>query len=159
MTLARLPLLLAFSALTTCAMAGDQLSSSQTTSSNAAARPQSSALLPSAASLPPKPDVAPRSRLPLPGAESYNFVVAPDARDRAPLARFKTGQGLSLAEVQGDVCYTMRSYKVKETERIRDHESLFRGYSECEMASNFQIRSAEAHQKKPDPDVTPAALK
>ena len=112
MTLSPLPLLLAFSALTTCTIAGDNLSS-QTTSSQADAGPHRT----------------------------------------APLL------GLSLAGPNGDVCYAMRTYKVRPTERIREHENFFRGYSECEMASNFQIRSAEAHEKKPHPDEPPAALK
>jgi len=123
-------------------MAGDNHSSSQTTPSNVDVRTQNSApLVGGGENLAPSSDIAPRSRLLFPGARPPNLEFTPDAQDR--------GHGLSLAEVNGDVCYTMRSYKVKATERIRDHENLFQGYSECEMASDFQIRSAEAHQKKP----------
>jgi hypothetical protein len=50
----------------------------------------------------------------------------------------------SLADVNGDVCYTMRSYKVKRTERLADNENGGRGYSMCEMASSYRVRSADA---------------
>jgi hypothetical protein len=160
MTLARLPLLLVFSALSTCAVAGGNVSSSQTTSSNADVGTQHAApLLGGAESLPTDPDVAPPSRLPSPETGPQNLVFEPNAQDRVPLARFRKRPGRSLADVNGDVCYTMRTYKVKPTERIRDRENLFQGYSECEMASSFQIRSAEAHEKKPRPDGPPATLK
>ena len=160
MTLAWLSLLLALAALTTRAMAGDNRTSSETASSSADVGPPSSASRSGGAEiLPPNSDVGRRSQLLSPSAGSYDFVVAPDAPDRAPLARFRTRSALDLADVNGDVCYTMRTYKMKPTERIRDHENLFRGYSECEMASKYQIRSAEAHQKKPHADEPPATLK
>ena len=152
-----LSLLLAFASLTTHAMAGDNRTSSETASS-ADAGPQSSApLLGGAENLPPNPEVAPRSQLLFPIAGSHDLSLAPDAPDRVPLAR--TRHALNLAGVNGDVCYTMRTYKMKPTERIRDQENLFRGYSECEMASSYQIRSAEAHQKKPHSDESPSTLK
>ena len=117
MTLARSSLLLAFLALATWATAGENLSSSQTTSSNADVGSQSSANRRGGGeTLPSNPEVARRQ-----------------------------DHGVGLAR-HGGVCYAMRTYKVKPTERIRDHENFSRGYSECEMASNFQIRSAEAHQ-------------
>lgn len=151
-----LSLLLAFAALTTHATAGDKRTSSETASS-ADAGPQSSVpRLSGAENLPPNPDVAPTQLL-FPVAGSHDLVLAPDARDRVPLAR--TRHGRNLADVNGDVCYTMRSYKMKPTERIRDQENLFRGYSECEMSSSYQIRSADAHQKKPHSDESPSTLK
>jgi hypothetical protein len=42
-------------------------------------------------------------------------------------------------------CYTMRMYKVKRKERFGDGESGLKGYSTCELASNYQVRSAIAH--------------
>jgi len=147
MTLAWLSLLLAFAALTTRAMAGDNRTYSETASANAENLPQN------------PDDVTPRSQLLFPGAGSHDLVLAPDAQDRAPLARFRSRTALNLADVNGDVCYTMRTYKMKPSERVRDHDNLFRGYSECEMASRYQIRSAEAHQKKPHSDELPATLK
>jgi hypothetical protein len=160
MTLAWLSLLLAFAALTTRTMAGDNRHSSETASSNADAGPQSPApRLGGAENLPPNPDVAPRSQLQFPGAGSHDLVLAADAEDRVPLARFRSQTALNLADVNGDVCYTMRTYKMKRSERVRDHDNLFRGYSECEMASSYQIRSAEAHQKKPHSDELPRTLK
>jgi len=44
----------------------------------------------------------------------------------------------------GDLCYTMRTYKVKRTERLGAGESATRGYSTCELASNFQVRALRA---------------
>ena len=46
-----------------------------------------------------------------------------------------------------DVCYTMRTYKVKRTERLAKGESASRGYSTCELAPNFQIRSLLAPEE------------
>jgi hypothetical protein len=42
-------------------------------------------------------------------------------------------------------CYTMRMYKVKRKERFADGESGLRGYSTCELASNYQVRTAIVH--------------
>lgn len=50
----------------------------------------------------------------------------------------------SLSELNGDICYTMRSYKVKPTERFTEGKNAQRGYSTCEMASGYRFRSAEA---------------
>jgi hypothetical protein len=50
-----------------------------------------------------------------------------------------------LAKLDDGVCYTMRMYKVKRRERFSDGETGRRGYSTCEMASNYQYRSAVAH--------------
>lgn len=154
MTLARLSLLLAFLALATWAMAGENLSCSQTTSSNADVGSQRSADRHSGAdSVPRNPEAAPRLRLLFPGA-GPSLAAAADAEDRG----LSVHEGVSLA-TRGDVCYAIRSYKVKPTERIRDYENFSRGYSECEMASNFQIRSAEAHQKNPEAHEPSATLK
>ena len=49
----------------------------------------------------------------------------------------------SLAEMNGSVCYTMRSYKVKPSERLPENDSGFRGYSTCQMASTYNLRSAD----------------
>lgn len=53
----------------------------------------------------------------------------------------------SLSDLNGDVCYTIRSYKVRRTERLRDNQSGMRGYSTCEMASDYRVRSADAKAK------------
>jgi hypothetical protein len=42
-------------------------------------------------------------------------------------------------------CYTMRMYKVKRKERFDEGESFTRGYTTCELASNYQIRTAIVH--------------
>ena len=97
MTLARLSLLLAFLALTTCAMADEGQSSSQTNSSNADMESQSSSDRRGGGdTLPRNPDVAPRPRLLFPGAEP-RLAVAPDTQDRGLSAHFRTRHGVSLA--------------------------------------------------------------
>ena len=57
-------------------------------------------------------------------------------------------EGQSLAGADGNVCYTMRSYKVKRTERLQDGEHARRGYTTCEMSSNYRLRSADASVKE-----------
>jgi hypothetical protein len=42
----------------------------------------------------------------------------------------------------------MRIYKLKRSERVSDGESVSRGYTTCEMASNYQYRSAVAHPRE-----------
>lgn len=54
-----------------------------------------------------------------------------------------------LATLDDGVCYTMRTYKVKPKEHFADNESGSRGYSTCELASNYQVRSAVAHSWEP----------
>ena len=52
---------------------------------------------------------------------------------------------LNSAVLNNDECYTMRMYKVKRKEHFADGKSGLRGYSTCELASNYQVRSAIAH--------------
>jgi len=47
------------------------------------------------------------------------------------------------ADANDNVCYTMRSYKVKRKERFAEGERGRSGYSTCEKASNFHVRSAD----------------
>ena len=47
-------------------------------------------------------------------------------------------------------CYTMRMYKVKRKERFASGENGLRGYSTCELASNYQVRTAVAHPREAD---------
>ena len=84
------------------------------------------------------------------GAPAQDFRLSPG------LFFLKNGQRLSLSPptlqptftiLNDDVCYTMRSYKVKRKEHLADGESGSRGYSTCEMATNYQVRSAIAHPR------------
>jgi len=50
---------------------------------------------------------------------------------------------ISLNEANG-ICYTVRMYKVKETERLSDGETGMRGYSTCQFARDYQVRSADS---------------
>jgi len=56
----------------------------------------------------------------------------------------------SRTQTNDDVCYTMRTYKVKRTERLTDRERSLRGYSTCEMAGNYRLRSADASVLQPE---------
>ena len=42
-----------------------------------------------------------------------------------------------------NVCFTMRSYKMKRAERLANNEHGLTGYSTCEMGSSFRLRSAD----------------
>jgi hypothetical protein len=45
------------------------------------------------------------------------------------------------------ICYTVRMYRVKSTERLSDSESGMRGYSTCQFAGDYQVRSAGAQDE------------
>ena len=47
-----------------------------------------------------------------------------------------------------DLCYTMRTYKMKPKERLKEGESASAGYSICQMASNYRFRSADVSDQK-----------
>lgn len=53
----------------------------------------------------------------------------------------------SLATLDHGLCYTLRMYKVKPTEHLPDRNSGRRGYTTCELAKNYQVRSAIAHAR------------
>ncbi len=82
--------------------------------------------------------------------DSAAGLLNPNRQDQAIVLRgFDAGRpllgasdGVPLADK--DVCYTIRSYKVKPTERIKDDESMAAGYSTCEMSWAYRIRSAGA---------------
>src|SRR5438046_9870467 len=46
-------------------------------------------------------------------------------------------------DASGEICYTMRMYKVKATEHLKENESARRGYTTCQLARDYQIRSAD----------------
>jgi hypothetical protein len=56
----------------------------------------------------------------------------------------------SRTQTNDDVCYTMRTYKVKRTERLTDRQRSLRGYATCEMAGNYRLRSADASVLQPE---------
>ena len=56
----------------------------------------------------------------------------------------------SRTQTNDDVCYTMRTYKVKRTERLTDRQRSLRGYATCEMAGNHRLRSADASVLQPE---------
>ncbi len=61
-----------------------------------------------------------------------------------------------LAKSDDGVCYTMRMYKLKRKEHLAARENGSRGYSTCELASNYQFRSAIVHTQtaeRPDSQI------
>jgi len=50
-----------------------------------------------------------------------------------------------------DVCYTLRTYKVRRTERLSDNENGQRSYTTCQFAADFQFRSADARVEESTP--------
>jgi hypothetical protein len=65
--------------------------------------------------------------------------IAPRGNAMAPVKSLD--EPLLLSPFAG-VCFTMRTYKVKPTERLQDNESGMRGYSTCQMGSDYRVRSA-----------------
>jgi len=52
------------------------------------------------------------------------------------------------ALVNRDLCYTMRTYKVRPSEHMQENQSGFLGYSSCQQAPTFQFRSADDQGQK-----------
>jgi hypothetical protein len=63
------------------------------------------------------------------------YRIAPESKG----AVVRPGQPLLLNPLAG-VCFTMRTYKVKPTERLQDNENGMQGYSTCHMGSDYRIR-------------------
>jgi hypothetical protein len=83
---------------------------------------------------------------PSPDSQSLASHQNPIQSERFDVTRHQFGllsPGGDLGAMDANVCYTMRSYKVKRTERLNDNESGVTGYSTCEMASTYKLRSTE----------------
>jgi len=61
-----------------------------------------------------------------------------------------TTETKSRTQTNDDVCYTMRTYKVKRTERLTDRQRSLRGYATCVMAGNYRLHSADAKVLEPE---------
>lgn len=64
-----------------------------------------------------------------------------------------TGYPNWAADTRRDVCYTIRAYRVKRTERLIDGHTANRGYSKCVMATDYTLRTTVEHPR----DVRTAA--
>ena len=64
--------------------------------------------------------------------------IAPRGNAIAPV--YSLDQPL-LLNPQSGVCFTMRTFKVKPTERLQDENGM-RGYSTCQMGSEYRVRNA-----------------
>ena len=81
-----------------------------------------------------------------PGQLGLSAFSLPDGVKAQRTRRTRTG-----INPDASVCFTMRSYKVKRTERLVNNENGLTGYSTCEMESSFRLRSAD--------DAAPAKAK
>ncbi len=76
------------------------------------------------------------------GVKSLNPLLK---SDKSPYSlRRETSSAPGMAT--DNSCLKLRTYKVKRQERFSDNESAFRGYSTCQSASNYQVRSAVGEQ-------------
>jgi hypothetical protein len=129
MRLIQIPLLLAIAALSSASFAADDQRIAHRSSSKANPLSQ-----PAIVSL---------------DSDSGIFLGLPDSRESSPgdvSWNRKPSWQLPLNPAR-DVCYTMRTYKVKMTERLSENESGSRGYSTCLFAREYQIRSADIKGK------------
>jgi hypothetical protein len=69
-------------------------------------------------------------------APSYESVIAQLDRTK------HVDRRVNLNPLAG-VCFTMRSYKVKRTERFRDDESAATAYSTCQVGLGYTVRSVD----------------
>jgi len=76
-------------------------------------------------------------------ADSFDYasLLLSPRKNILPRKLGSRSPGIAL-DANGDVCYTMRSFKVKPKERFAESEDASAGYSTCEMASSFRVRSA-----------------
>lgn len=74
-----------------------------------------------------------------PASELFLFKGEPRLNFTAPVEHSRS------AALNERDCYTMRMYKAKHKEHFKDGENGLRGYTTCELASNYQMRWAVAH--------------
>jgi hypothetical protein len=81
------------------------------------------------------------------GSGASSMVVL-DGKTDAPFVKsMRTGQRID-SNPMANTCFTMRTYKVKPAERLRDNESGSTEHSTCQMGSNYRIRSADGPTSK-----------
>lgn len=81
------------------------------------------------------------------GAGTFSMTARDGMPDTAYVFRMERGQRIDLIP-RAEVCFTMRTYKVKPTERLREGESGSMGQSTCQMGSNYKVRSADIPASK-----------
>jgi hypothetical protein len=80
-----------------------------------------------------------RNATDLPASDLFFLRHEPRVSLTSPLGRKRS------AVLNDSDCYTMRMYKVKRREHFAAGESGLRGYTTCELATNYQVHSAIAH--------------
>ena len=73
-----------------------------------------------------------------PGQLGLPVLSLADSVTARRIGRTRTG-----VDPNANICFTMRSYKVKRTERLAKNEDGLTGYSTCKMESSFRVRSAD----------------
>lgn len=88
-------------------------------------------------------------RIPIVQSDSgASSIVVLDGRTDAPFIKYmRTRQPIDPTPLAA-TCFTMRTYKAKPTERLRDNESGSTEYSTCQLGSNYRIRSADGPTSK-----------
>jgi hypothetical protein len=125
MRLIQIPLMLAIAALSSAASGSDDQRTSPPSSSEAGQFSQPAVILSD-----------PDSAVPPSRANSHESSVGDARWNRTPSWHLPLGPAR-------DVCYTMRTYKVKATEKLSGNENGSRGYSTCLFARDYQLRSAD----------------
>lgn len=91
-------------------------------------------------------DTAPAAQSSQAASSVLNVPLFPTRRDGQEFARsteHKASTNWRLTPLSSG-CYTMRVYKVKRTESVKEGETPSRGYSTCEPGFEFQVRTAAA---------------
>jgi hypothetical protein len=87
-------------------------------------------------------------RIPAAKTGSGDSPLVPGRSDGTVIVRMGPGgQRIELSPFEG-VCFTMRTYKVKPTERLQDNETGTAGYSTCQMGSNYRVRATDTPSSK-----------
>lgn len=86
-------------------------------------------------------------RIPIVPSGSGTFSMTSRNDDASSIVRLDRGQRVELNPLAG-VCFTMRTYKVKPTERLQDNDTGLRGHSTCQMGSDYRVRSVDGPTSK-----------
>ncbi|SRR5258708_7737103 len=88
-----------------------------------------------------------RSAIAQRGSGAFSMIAPVNKTDAPLLVRMDRGQRIELSPFAG-VCFTIRTYKVERTERLREDENGTPEYSTCQAGSNYRIRSADGSTSK-----------
>jgi hypothetical protein len=105
----------------------------------------------------PSPEQPSSEMMIKPSTQPVPTPFRPDAlSDYATLDSTGPSVARQFSALKDRACLMLRMYKVKRTERVAEGESAWRGYTTCEWASNYQMRSAVAHARDAGKAAEPA---